>query len=120
MSNPFLDRLAKAGTNPHGKQSEKKLAKKMGARLHPNSGAMAGAKSDASLRQFRMEMKSTTNQTAAIDLAWLVKITKEALDQGQSPVITVSFVDHQGVPRLRTYAEWVMLPLVAFQELLDK
>jgi hypothetical protein len=117
LSNPYLDRLAKAGKNAHGKKSENRVAKQMKARLHPNSGAMAGAKSDASRTGVRMEMKSTTTQTMAIELAWLVKITQEALEHGQYPVVVLSFVDNQGKPRLRQYAEWVVVPLAVFEEL---
>lgn len=117
MSNPFLNRLAAGGKNPHGKKSEKKVAKKMGAKLHPNSGAMRGAKSDASLRSFRLEMKSTITQALMLEMAWLVKIAQEALDHGQTPAVSVTFVDAHGVPRMKHYAEWVVLPLATFQEL---
>lgn len=117
MSNPYLDRLAAAGKNAHGKKSEKQVAKKMGARLHPNSGAMRGAKSDASLKEFRLEMKSSMTQTIPLDMAWLVKIAHEALDHGQTPLVTLSFVDAHGHPRMRQYAQWVLMPLVTFQEL---
>ena len=57
----------------------------MGAKLHLNSGAMRGAKSDATLKAFRLEMKSTTTQTMPLEMAWLVKIAQEALDHGQTP-----------------------------------
>lgn len=117
--NPYLERLANAGKNAHGKKAEKKTAKKMGARLHPNSGARRGAKSDASLKNFRLEMKSTTNKVLPLDMAWLTKIAQEALPHGQTPGVVVLFVDPQGVPRLRQYAEWVLIPRVAFQELVD-
>lgn len=117
--NPFLHRLSTAGKNAHGKKSERKVAKKMGAKLHPNSGAMRGAKSDASLKKFRLEMKSTTTQTIPLDLAWLVKIAQEALDHGQTPVVVVSFVNADGTARMRQYAEWVILPLTVFNELTD-
>jgi hypothetical protein len=113
--NPYLDRLAKAG-NP-GKKSEKKVAKKMGARLHPNSGAMRGAKSDASMGAFRLEMKSTQTQTMALDLAWLVKIAQEALAHSQSPAVVLSFTDPGGTPRMRQFAEWVVMPLALFKEI---
>jgi len=83
MSNPYLNRLANAGKNAHGKKSEKRVAKSMGAKLHPNSGAMRGAKSDASMPKFRLEMKSSTTQTLPIEMAWLVKITQEALAMGR-------------------------------------
>lgn len=116
MNNPYLDRLAKAGKNPHGKKSERLVAKKMGARLHANSGAGV-AKSDASLPEFRVEMKSTTTQTMALDMAWLIKIAHEALDHGQTPSVVVSFVDASGKPRMKHYSEWVLIPIAAFEEL---
>lgn len=119
MSNPYLDRLAAGGKNPHGKKSEKRVAKQMGARLHANSGATRGAKSDASLRNFRLEMKSTTTQTIALEMAWLVKIAHEALDHGQTPAVTLAFVDAAGNPRMKHYAEWVAMPMAAFRELTD-
>jgi len=119
-NNPYLDRLAAAGTNAHGKKSEKRVAKKMGARLHPNSGAMAGVKSDASLPEFQLEMKSTITQAMVLEMAWLVKIAHEALDHGKTPIITFSFVDAHGAPRMKHYAEWVVMPMVAFQELTDR
>jgi hypothetical protein len=119
MSNPYLDRLAAAGKNPHGRKSEKRVAKKMGARLHPNSGAGV-TKSDASLPEFQLEMKSTVTQAMVIDMAWLVKIAHEALDHGKTPAITFSFVDAHGTLRMKHYAEWVLMPMVAFQELTEK
>jgi hypothetical protein len=117
MSNPYLNRLANAGKNAHGKKSEKRVAKSMGAKLHPASGAMRGAKSDASMPKFRLEMKSSTTQTLPIEMAWLVKITQEALAHGQTPAVVVSFVDPRGEPRMKQYAEWVLMPKVVFQEL---
>lgn len=92
----------------------------MGAKLHPNSGAMRGAKSDASRGHFRLEMKSTVMQAMPIEMAWLVKIAQEALEHGQVPAVVVSFVDPEGRPRLKQYAEWVLLPRAAFQELTDE
>jgi hypothetical protein len=120
MGNPYLDRLAAAATNAHGKKSEKRVAKKMGARLHPNSGAMAGAKSDASLPDFRLEMKSTMTQAMLLEMAWLVKIAHEALDHGKTPAVALAFVDANGAPRMKHYSEWVVIPMAAFQELTEK
>lgn len=118
--NPYLDRLAAGGTNPHGKKSERRVAKSLGAKLHPNSGALRGAKSDASLQNFRLEMKSTTTATMALDLAWLAKIAQEALAHGQAPAVVISFVDAHGVPRLRQYAEWMVIPTITFREMQDR
>lgn len=119
MSNPYLNRLADAGINAHGKKSEKLVTKKLGARTHPNSGATRGAKSDASLRTFRLEMKSTTTAVMPLEMAWLVKVAHEALDHGQTPAVVLSFVEPSGRARMAHYAEWVVLPLVVFNELVD-
>jgi hypothetical protein len=64
-----------------------------------------------------MEMKSSTTKTVPIDMAWLVKIAHEALAHNQAPVVVVSFVDPRGEPRMKQYAEWVMMPKAVFQEL---
>jgi len=103
----------------HGRKSEKRVIKDIGARAHPNSGAMRGAKSDASMKaaNFRLEMKSTTNQMMALEIGWLAKISREALVHGQRPAIVVSFVTPDGKPRQSYHAEWVVLPLDVFKEL---
>lgn len=115
--NPYLDRLAGAGKNPHGRKSEKRVAKDLGAKLHRGSGSGRGSKSDASLPAFRFEMKSTLTEAMVVEMAWLVKITQEALAAGQTPVVVCSFVDAHGRSRLRQYADWVLIPRVTFQEL---
>lgn len=119
MPNPYLDRLDAAGKNPHGRKSEKRVAKHLGAKLHRNSGAPRGSKSDASLKSVRMEMKSTTLAALMLEMAWLVKITQEALSHGQTPAVTLSFVDANGRPRLKQYGEWVAIPLSVFRELTE-
>ena len=66
-------------------------------------------------------MKCTTdNQAILLEMAWLVKIAHEALDHGQTPVVVLSFVDSRGVPRMKHYSEWVVMPMAAFQELTQK
>lgn len=120
--NPYLKRLDKRGNNGHGKLSEKRVAKSMGASLQPNSGAMAGAKSDAQLKEvnFRLEMKSTIDKTLRIEMGWLTKITKEALCAGQTPAVVISFVNPDGSPAMALYSDWVLIPKVKFQEMIDE
>jgi hypothetical protein len=119
MSNPFLDRIARKGGSGHGRLSEKIQARKMGARLTPASGALQGAKSDATLKNFRMEMKSTVHESLSVKLDWLKKISEEALPLNQIPALSLSFVTPEGKPQTLTNAEWVAIPRWAFQELLD-
>lgn len=121
MTNPYLKRVAK-GKVAHGNKSEKRLANKMGSRLTPASGAMRGAKSDALLNKkemkFRIESKSTINNSLSIELGWLVKITEEALQTGCNPVLTFSYVDGDG--RAKPKGDWVAMPLWLFQELTEE
>lgn len=92
----------------------------MGARHHPASGAMVGAKSDASLKEenFRLEMKSTTSTTLKLEMGWLTKITVEALEHHQRPGLVFSFVDAEGKPQMKLNSEWVAIPLEVFRELI--
>ena len=120
MSNPFLDRAKQHSTEP-GRKSEKRVAKKLGARLHPASGAMKGYKSDATLTEadFRLEMKSTTRTTLPLEMGWLAKITVEALEHSQKPGLVFSFVDAEGKPVMKLHSEWIAIPLEIFKELIS-
>lgn len=116
--NPFLKRAAQQGDNGHGDSSEKRVAKSLGARLTPNSGAMRGAKGDAQLernRSYLVECKSTVKDRLPVELGWLVKITHEALSTGKVPILTVSFVMPDG--KARPQGDWVMMPKHYFDEL---
>jgi len=120
--NPYLNRLAARASNEHGKISESKVAKKLGARLTPNSGAKRGAKSDATLDgptyRWQIESKSTVKNTLGIELGWLVKVQNEALNTGRMPALTISFVTAEGKPRKD--GEWVACPLHVWRELTEK
>lgn len=119
MSNPFLDRVAKQGRSGHGSLSEQRLARETGARLTPASGALLGAKSDAVDGSVRLEYKSTTKATMALERAWLEKITSEALRKGQTPALVLSFVRPDGKPVTATNAEWVCIPRWKYEELIQ-
>lgn len=116
--NPLFKRAAKRGDNGHGDLSEKRVVKSLGGRAQPNSGAMRGAKGDARLERrhkYRIECKSTTKPTMAVELGWLVKITEEALPHGEVPTLTISFVTPEG--KARKNGDWVMVPKNYFDEL---
>lgn len=120
MGNPYLDRAS--APQRHGTTSERRVAKGLGARPHKASGAVRGAKSDATLTSanFRLEMKATVHASMTLEQGWLAKITKEALAHGQRPGVVLSFVDAQGQPVMKQHAEWVCLPLSVFQELVHE
>jgi hypothetical protein len=100
-----------------GRRSEKRVAGSLGARLHPASGSMRGAKSDASMKNFRLEMKSSSSKTIKLEMGWLVKISQEARCQGQIPALVFSFTDGEGKLVQSTDAEWVCIPISNFKEL---
>lgn len=120
--NPYLKRAAARLTGDSGRSSEKRVAKKLGARLQPASGAMAHSKGDMKVARklkFLVEAKSTTGDTLKLDLGWLMKITSEALKEGAKPALTVSFVMPDG--KLRGLKEdWVCIPRHVFDELTEE
>jgi hypothetical protein len=116
---PFMKRAKARGTNGHGKESEKRIAKASGARLTPNSGATRGSKGDMRKGDFLIESKSTIHGSISIDQGWLVKINHEALCCGLKPALTVSFVLPDGKPQPGT-SEWVMVPRRVFDELTEE
>jgi hypothetical protein len=117
--NPYMRRAAARNIGDAGRTSEKRVAKTLGARLQPASGAMASAKGDMKIQRktkFLAESKSTTADTLKVDLAWLMKVTAEALSQNAQPLLTISFVTPEG--KLRGLREdWVCMPRHVFDEL---
>jgi hypothetical protein len=118
--NPYLERQAKKGVSSHGTRYEEIAATSLGARLHPASGALSGAKSDASTKEVRFEMKSSVYHTLTLHLKWLVKIATEAMGAGQVPAVVIAFVDTNGKPKMERNAEWVCIPKWKFDELMEK
>lgn len=117
--NPLARRERERGIGGAGRKSERALAKTIGARLRPASGAMRGAKADMSKPGLLIESKSTTARTLALDMAWLDKILDEALAEAKVPVLTVSFTDTEGKPKKN--GQWVMVPLwFAMERFLDE
>lgn len=106
--------------NSHGKRYEKRVAKKIGARLTPNSGALPGAKGDMRYHRWLIESKSTKHATFQVELAHLVKITEEAQARSMDPALLFSFVFPDGRPVPNCPSEWVAIPLALWQELTER
>lgn len=120
MDNPFMKRALQRSGSSHGAVSEKRLSKALGARLTPASGAIKGAKGDMKLAgtlPVLLEAKSTTAATMKLEHSWLVKINHEAQASGSIPALAVSFVTPEGLAKKN--AEWVLLPLHIFKELIE-
>lgn len=106
--NPYLTRKNKSTIGRAGIQSEKRLSKSLGGRLKPASGALDGAKGDITVGDTLMEAKSTQKASISIKHDWLLKIAGEALREGKTPALAVSFTDERGIAHRS--GEWVMIP----------
>lgn len=115
MTVPYLKRKSQHRIGRAGRNSEKKLAKHLGGRLRPASGAMAGAKGDIDLGSILLECKSTNNMSLQVKLGWLLKIASEARCVGKKPALSISFTHDDGEP-VRD-GQWVMVKLSDFEEL---
>ena len=113
---PYLVRRNQHRIGKAGRKSEDRLIKQLGGKGRPASGAMPGAKGDIEIGAFLMEAKSTMRDSMTIKLDWLAKIGREARAEGKTPVLSVSFVDEHGRPRMD--GEYVLIPLYKFQEAL--
>lgn len=101
-----------------GIRSENHLAKRVGGRLRPASGALPGAKGDVDLPSFLMEAKSSTGDSLSLKREWLAKIGKEARSVGRVPALAVTFSYDDGRPI--PDGAWVMVPEWLFKERLKE
>lgn len=120
--NPYMKRALARQIGDSGRSSERRVAKTLGARAQPASGAMASAKADMKVQRktkFLIEAKSSVHDTLKLELHWLMKIASEALAQNSAPAVTISFVTPEG--RLRGITQdWVLMPRSAFDELTEE
>lgn len=101
-----------------GRKSEKRVAKSLGAKIRPASGAMPGAKGDmVHDKKWLVEAKSTVHDTMPLDYRWLGKIAHEAMLEGKSPALTVSFVDNAG--KAHNFGDWVLVRKKDFEALTE-
>lgn len=90
MSKPgWLDK----DENPRkfSQRREKKIAKKMGAKLTANSGARWHSKGDMKTADSLIEVKSTAGTTMVVHKAWLEKIRDEAVKVCKDPMVVLDF-----------------------------
>lgn len=100
-----------------GRASETRLAKSLGARLQPASGAVDGIKGDMRLPDHLIEAKSSTGRSIGVQHKWLGKITREARQNNLRPALTLSFTSGDGRPV--PAGEWVAIPLNDWLDLLS-
>ena len=113
---PFVIRRETHKIGKAGRASEQRLARQLGGRARPGSGAMEGAKGDIAFGAVLLEAKSTINQTISLKKSWLDKIGMEARSEGKMPALAVSFIMPDGSPIMG--GEWVLIPRHRFEELI--
>jgi hypothetical protein len=94
---------------------ENRLARKMGGRRVPGSGATEWAKGDVSLPQFLVEAKQTVHGSLSVKKAWLTKISREALAVGKVPALAIEIQGGDDDPL--TARDWIAIPAAAFRQL---
>lgn len=105
----------KARIGDTGRLAETRLAKTIGARLRPASGAVDGIKGDMSLPNFLIEAKSTTGRSISLQHEWLAKIAVEARNNAKLPALALSFTMGDGRPVPQ--GEWVCVPLSVWNDM---
>lgn len=119
--NPFLNRANKRDSGHHGREAEKRIAKRLGGKQQPGSGALQGAKGDVVIDtaiNVLLENKATAADSISIKLDWLLKVYQEALEQGRTPALAIQFTTLTGTSEKR--GRWVMVPENVFQELIER
>ena len=114
---PYILRRQQHRIGKSGRKSEASLARALGGRARPASGALPGSKGDIDLGAFLLEAKSTTQESMILKMGWLLKIAREAKSEGKCPALSISFVNQDGQPFFE--GEWVLVPLYKFKELLS-
>lgn len=112
--NPYLRRKARNAIGQSGRASEKRLARRLGGKGRPASGALPGAKGDIELETVLLEAKSTTGKSMSLQRDWLLKIAHEARSEHKTPALSISFVTPDGNPILD--GQWVAVPMSVWQD----
>lgn len=126
MGKPLRERKNKLDEhNPSGsiaKKHERAVERSRGQRRTPASGSLPGRKSDLEevSRDYRpgrpldrTECKATRKRSMSIQLAWLEKITEEALATGRVPVVDLFFENARQPAKDR----WVLIERDHYEEL---
>ena len=122
QKNTLLEAMAEEMPTSYGTSNsrtvfnhEQKAARTINGRRHPGSGAKTGLKSDCSSDRYQLEAKQTKDHSITLSMAWLEKITKEAMGKSKCPMMHIRFLN----PVLGVDNDWVVIPDKEFKRLLD-
>lgn len=101
-----------------GRLSESRLARSLGARLTPASGAVDGIKGDMEVDGYKIEAKSTDGRSIGVKHEWLAKIANEARLYTKKAALILSFTTGDGRPVPQ--GQWVCIPLKDWNEMRER
>ena len=104
-----LDR-EKPGVKVRANATERKLAKRLGGRAQPASGALSGFKGDVRTRRFLIDSKETEGVSIRVTAEMLAKITREAEGEGRDPALMLKIGGKQ----------WAVVPIEVFEDMNEK
>lgn len=96
-------------------RQEDRVADALGGYRQKASGALAGNRGDVKGVELLGECKRTDKKSISITLAYLEKITMEAVSYDRIPAVAIEFGN---TPKLVS-KDWVMVPSDFMQELLE-
>jgi len=97
------------------KKHEKDVAKRAHERQVTGSGNKPGRPGDVTGSKFLREGKATRRASITVSQKWMEKLVVEALRMGRIPVFEVRL---EGA-RLPVPSDWVLLPAIDFQAIVD-
>jgi len=105
-------RFGRIGSDKNNKKEARKrevnLAKELGGRATPNSGATDGAKGDISFGKYLLDDKFTSKPAYSVTVPTLSKITREAYAVGKYPLLSINI--RKGITK--GYPDtWILVPI---------
>lgn len=91
-------------------KTERQLAKRLGGRAQPASGAVCGYKGDVKTHDFLIDSKETKHGSYSLTLTDLTKISREADGEGKDPALVIKIQSKT----------WVCIPIEVFETMRGK
>jgi len=114
LPNYFIGKTEKKKRKKSMKQ-EDRVADALGGYRQKASGALPGNRGDVKGIELLGECKRTDKKSISITIAYLEKITHEALAYDKIPAVAIEFGN---TPKMVS-KDWVMVPVEFMQELLE-
>lgn len=97
-------------------EHEDRVAKKMGGKKQPASGAMLLHKGDVLSGRYLVEAKTSGKKSIRVSQSWLEKISDEAAQTNKIPLLALGFPNI----RLGVDRDWVCVPMKEFVKLKEE